>query len=558
MNSVADLVDLTIAGRLLGETALGAIDFVWPIVEFVFFLGVTIAGGTSILYSAALGSYDGDLASRRFSCGLLLTLVCGAALALILLVFQNAFFGFFGIGANMVCAVRPYWNWFLLQAVLSPVNIFLVTMVCADGGVRACTASFVAEFMVNVVSSWFLCQSYGIAGCAIGTVLGTATGIVALLPHFRSAANSLRFRWWFSLREAGRILYTDFPSSSSFLFTAWTFALMNKLLIGKFGDEALTIMAVVSIVGNFRQLLDGIPNAVQPIVGIYFTERNHLAVRRVMVDAILMTVLLGGLLSLLFMVLPQVPAKVLGVESPELLARSVSAVRIVSAAFVFMGIGSLFVPYYLFVSRPLISMLMTLVVEALGPALFCLVGIHVFGHTGFWGCYAGSFLLSSALFFLLLHLLNGRRYDLLMLPKGNEAGLVESWSDEVGERSACAIAIAVHERLEKAGASIKTIVRADMLVEDVLMTIRNRNPGRTVCAEVTLDLRRGVKLAFRDDGDVDTVKLDSVADDPVREQVMASVIRTASERNSTITCGFNRNEYTFAEEGEGARDGSSH
>ena len=49
MTNVADIVDSMIAGRILGESALGAIELFWPWIEIVYFLALTMASGTLFL-----------------------------------------------------------------------------------------------------------------------------------------------------------------------------------------------------------------------------------------------------------------------------------------------------------------------------------------------------------------------------------------------------------------------------------------------------------------------------------------------------------------------------
>ena len=541
MTNVADLVDVMIAGRILGETALGAVQLVWPIIELLFFFATTLASGTAIRYSIALGAFDKLRASRWFSNGLVLSLGAGLAFAAAMAALRGACFAFFGIGPDVIEYVGPYWNVFLLQAVLAPLNIFLSTLICADGNARCCTAAFVTEFLVNVAATWCLCRIWGTAGCALGTVGGTLCGIVVLSTHFRSASNSLKFTPYFSLRDSWEAFAAEFPASSAFLFTALMFVLMNKLLVDAMGDTALTVMAVISMSNNFMMFLYGIPNAAQPLVGVAFGERNYNVVRAVMKDALLVATLFGGALTAALVAFPGFPGWVIGVETPELARLSATAVRITSCSYVFTGIGTLILTYYLFIRRQGPSMALTVLQEAVFPVLGCVVGLKAFGYLGFWAGYALAPFLSMVVFFAALALRPGGRFNPLLLPEG-DARLFD-WNVFVDERSSCAVAQSIHAKLEALGAEMKTVVKGDMLVEDTLMTIKERNPGRKVRAEVTLDCRDGVKLVFRDDGKVVTSFTDSGGGDWFRAQTLGAVVNTAVGRNSATTCGYNRAEF---------------
>lgn len=543
MTNVADLVDMTIAGRILGETALGAIELIWPVVEFVFFIGTTIASGTAIRYSSTVGMFEGKRAARWFSNGLILSALVGGVLALGMLVLREWFLGFYEIGSETLLFVRPYWNFFMLQALLSPINIYLVTLVCADGDTRSCTVAFVSEFVVNVVSTWFLCHSYGTAGCAIGTALGTASGIVMVLPHFFRKANSLKFVPYFSVMDSFVAFNADLPSSSAVFFTAVLYVFMNKLLVSGIGDSALVVMAVISISNNFMMFLYGVANAAQPVVGIYYGESNYPAIRTVMRDAVKFELGMGAVLTVLLMAFPSFPAWILGVATPEIMELSVTAVRITASTYFLAVTGSLFITYYLFIELPLPSIILNVLQEAVFPLVGVCAGYFLAGFVGFFVGYALAPVLALATFFFFLYFKHRESFDPFLLP-AEKPGQVTNWSFVVNDKAACSIAMEIHARLETANAPMKSVVKADMLVEDTLMTIYDRNRGVRVVAEVTLDMRHGIRIVFRDDGVISDNIVDD-GDDWVRARSLGAVVRTMSHRENAKAIGFNRSSYTI-------------
>jgi|GEM_PF-1997444 len=543
VTNLADIVDVTIAGRILGESALAAIQLVWPLVEFIFFIGTMIASGTSTFYFMSIGAFDKRRASQWFSNGLLIAVASGMAMVALMFIGRDAFFAYFGISEETYGYVLPYWNWFSLQVLLSPLNIFLAALVCADGDTRTATAAFCVEFGVNAVLSFFLCNAMGTAGCALGTVCGTVTGMIVLMTHFFRESNSFRFCLHFSPRDSWRLLSTGFPSSSTVLFTAFVFMLMNKILAGKFGDDGLGIMSVVSISCNLMLFLYGIPNAVQPIVCLYLGEKNYPVARNVIRDALWVAAWMGTMLSVSLIAMPWLPGWVIGVTSAELGALSSHAVRIVAGSFVFTGLGTLILSYYQYSGHPGYSMLLTLLQELVLPTAGCVLGIFAFGYNGFLVGYALAPALAMLIVFATICIRSRRIVDPLLLPKVT-ADKLNNWNIVVDEASVCRVASEIHETLESAGMPIKVSVRADMLVEDSLMMIKDRNPKRKVLAEVTLDMRDGVKLVFSDDGTTSSKMVDS-GDTWFRAQTLGAVVKTVSDRNGAVASGFNRNEYVL-------------
>lgn len=543
MTNICDLLDSIIAGRLLGEGALGAIELVWPLIELVYFVGASIANGTAILHVEAVGAFDDRRARELFSNGLLVSVAAGLAIVAGMFLLREPFFAFAGVGPETITYVRPYWGWLLLYPVLALLNQFLMTMVCMDGDTASGTFAFVAEFVANVAVTWFACRALGTAGCALGLVCGQAASMAVLTRHFLLKGNSLGFRPYFSLRDTWRAVVTEFPASSAILFTSLVYVFLNTVLVARSGDSALVVLAVLSVSNNLMLFLFGIPNAAQPVVGVCWQEGDVAGVKRVMRDAVRVSVILGACLSVALFAFPWVPAWIIGVDDPGLLRTSTETVRIVSGSYVFFGIGTLFFTYYLFIGRRGASMALATLQELVFPVLGVTVGAWVGGAIGFWTGYALAPVLAMAVLFGALFVCRRGRFDPFLLPEA-DARLTD-WNVVVSDRTACEVAQGVHAKLEEIGAGMKTVVRADMLVEDTLMTVKERNSGRKVRAEVTLDCRDGVKLVFRDDGVIVEAFTDSGGGDWFRAQTLGAVVNTAVGRNNATTCGYNRAEFVL-------------
>lgn len=539
----ADLVDSLIAGHLLGETALGAIELFWPCVELFYFLSVTLAGGTSILFAEAQGRFNTVRAARVFSGGLVLAAATGLVSAALMAAGGRPFADFFGVGEETMRFFLDYWRWYLPQAFLVPVYVVVSTLVCADGDTSVATASAVAEFAVNVVASFFLCRAMGVGGCALGTVVGTLAGLAVCGVHFFRRSNSLRITLRISPRDLRGVFWTDLPSSVTVLYTAVVYVVMNKVLVARAGDAALAALATVMVANGLFQFVTGVANAAQPIVGLYLGEENYRAVRGVMRDAIAWALRLGGVFSVLMALFPGVPARLVGVDDPTCLSLSVAAVRIVGFSYVFFGLGSLAISHCLFIGRRVASLALVTLQELVFPLGASLVGLALGGLTGFWAGYALSPALALGAFFLALAHFRPQGVDFYLLPP--DSARVLSWNVPADAASACATAEAIHKALEADGKSLKTAVRVDLLVEDAMMSIRDRNPGRKVDVEITLDLREDVKVVFRDNGEVLATFADSGAGDWLRAQTIGAVLRTAVGRSSAMANGFNRSEFRF-------------
>ena len=135
----------------------------------------------------------------------------------------------------------------------------------------------------------------------------------------------------------------------------------------------------------------------------------------------------------------------------------------------------------------------------------------------------------------------GRHGFPLLLPRQREAkimmfDLVLTEEDIV--RTSKSVAAALPDEIAQ---------RAALMVEEVFMTVRERNPGRKrILGEVTLDLNDGVVMTLRDDGVIFDITDADAKVSSLRTYLVASVMRQQQGRLNMVTAGFNRNVFRFA------------
>ena len=541
--SLAEIVDTAIAGQLLGETALGAIGLFWPCVEMLYFLSTSLAGGTAVFYAMASGLGNAKRMSHCFSNGLVSSILIGLTCAAGFWFFRDAVFTFFGAGEETFAYLRPYWNAYLLQAAVYPVCVYLNSMVSTDGDTRICGIAFLVDFSVNVIGSYMLCSTIGVAGCALGTTAGSLAGLGVVLVHFFRSTNSLRFRFCFSPQETLRWIAVDFPESGNSLLAAIVYVVMNKVIVSFFGSEYLPLMAVVVTTYSFMFFLYGIGNAMRPIVGVYWAEGNSVVVRRVMHDACLFAVLLGLGLTGVMALFPGIAVFVLGLDSSSLVRQSESVVRLVSCSFAFFSLCSLFISYYILIERLSLALALLLLSESVMPLLGSLVGLWAAGFFGFWIGYALAAPLTLLLIVLVARGFLREQAFPLFLPK--EDGNIHVWNLALQPKPICEAAQAVQEVLLKKGESSAIALRGAMLVEESLMAVYDGNANGRFHAEASLLTGDGVRLILRDDGVIHDLSRDLTGVDAVRGEVLSSSFKRLESRYCAVTTGVNRNAFVL-------------
>ena len=536
-----DFVDCVIVGRVLGESALAGLDLFLPVVGVVVALSVLVSGGTAIGYSEAIGRFDRVRADVAFSTGLFVSFALGVLLAAALWFGLDAYLGFIGADAETLAFARDYGRAYVPVVLLLPVMNVLITMVLADGDEGIFTVASIIVFVFNVAASWLLARMIGIAGCAWGTFIAVVTAIAILLLHFRRQGCSFAFRFRFSAKLAGRILVANTGDAVSELMDAAALLFVNWFVVRHFGSDSLPVVALVFAVNGLLSVFNGFSNAAQPIVCVYHSERNYRVLRSFSRTVLCLAVLAGLFVTSFVALWPSVLIGLIGIDDPTLVPLAARALRIVSVSYAFTAAFYFLNSYYAFIGKSALSAVISALCSFVMPLVCVAVGGMFLGLDGVWLGMSVSLPLAFVVFFGALALTRSRGILPFLLPRDRDAALY-SWNFVLSPESSCEISERVEEVLKDSGNYADDIRRrAPVLVEELLETVRERNEGRRVRAELTLDLNDGVEIFERDTGEIFDITDADRRFDTFRAYFVTNAMAEVKLRNNLTTVGFNRN-----------------
>ena len=536
------LSDSVICGHIIGEAGLSAVNLMQGVFEAVTFVGMIVTVGTSVLFATELGALHVRRARGYFTLGFMAAIVFGLLCAAFLAAVRIPVIASFGASQEVSDLAAAYWLWFLPAAALEPVAFFLGTLCYADGDARLSFCSYIAQLFWNCLLSVPLTKAYGAAGCALGTGVGSFMAIVVLLFHFRRKGCMLGYSWHFVAFDLLRIVRTSLGDASKNIGKATLMFALNAYVIAKFGSEALPVLAVVVMTIGISEVFDGIANAAQPLASVYIGERNALLTKRVMRAALATALFEGVAAMLLLLACPWLMLRLVGIESPATVSEATLAVRLVSIALPGLSLVLLFNSYYVFIQREGLSTVLTLAAMLVAPAALFPVGGALLGPCGVWLALGVAPGLSLVLFLLYLAAIGGRRRFPYLLPPGREDRL-RVFDLELDPESVCATSTAVGDHLKAEGAGEWRATKAALLVEEALMVVRDRNAGRRVKAEVTVDLNDGLTLVLRDDGEIFDITDADARISSLRSYLVSNLMTAIPHRRYLTTTGFNRNVF---------------
>ena len=537
------LSDSVVGGHLLGESALAAIGLLAPVMTAVTFFAGLCGVGMGINYALASGQCQTRRAHEVFTQGLWTVLVGGLVLALTLGCFENAFLGFMAPGAEIAGYAHGYWRYYLPSVLLEPIVVLFVNAAMDDGDGRLCLVSYAIQLAVNLGVSLLAVGSMGTGGCALGTTVANVCAVAILSCHFVRKSNTFRLIRHFSLRDTLRIWTTAFGDASSFLCAAALYFLLNKFVIAHYGGTLLPVLSAVIATLGFLEVFNGIGAALAPIVTVYAGERNTRAIRLMMGVANRYALIEGLTLTVVLLVFPQLVVGLVGIDDPALAPRACTAVRIAALGFIGSAFVGLYNSYYVFIEREGLSLVLTVLGSFAIPATLVMTFGHL-GLDGVWWGLAVSPTLAIAAIAGWIAFRRGRKAFPLLLPEGRDAR-IEMIDLNLTPEAIVVASQEVSQTLAAAGKGASLCTRAALMTEEVFMAVRDRNAGRKVRAEVTLDLNDGVQLTLRDDGELFDITDADQKISSLRTFLVASIMEAHPGRRNLVTTGFNRNVFRF-------------
>ena len=536
------LSDSVICGHIIGETGLSAVNLMQGVFEIVTFVGMMVTVGTSVLFATELGAMHVRRAKGFFTLGLCSAVALGLLFAIVLAVVRTPVISAFGASPAVSDMTASYWLWYLPAAALQPVAFFLGTICYTDGDARLSFCSYLAQLLGNCLLSVPLTMAFGAAGCALGTGLGSLSAIVVLLFHFRKRGCMLGWSRHFAISDLLKIFRTSFGDASKSIGKAVLMFALNAYVIAKFGSDMLPVLAVVVMTIGISEMFDGVANAAQPLASVYIGEKNPLLTIRVMRTALWAVLTEGGGVMLLLLAFPSLMLMLVGIDNPEIVPEACFAVRAVSAALLGLAIVLLFNSYYVFIGREKLSAIMTLLaVLGVPVATFPLFG-SVWGAHGVWFALGLSPALALGLVALYVLAYGGRRGFPFLLPREREAAL-RVFDLVLDPAAICAASAKIEGHLKERGIDDRRALKAALLVEEALMVVRDRNAGRHIEAEVTVDLNDGLTLVLRDDGEIFDITDADARISSLRSYLVSNLMTALPSRRNITTTGFNRNVF---------------
>ena len=330
--SLASVVDSMIVGNLLGGEALAAIGLSSPFIFCINLIYMLFGIGGMTSASIARGARKNERSDGIFT----VTMMAGTAAMLLYVVIgqviitpvSNALAAGDGRLAAMTAAyLRPllFTGPFLMAS--SGTALFMRV----DGKPKASSMVVVIANAVNLLLDYLLIRFLhtGIMGAGLSTTLRYVTGTVLTAPYLCSPQ---RRTFHFVKPGAGllrEVVGTGLPKGLTQFTSLARSLVLNSLVMARIGAVGMSVMTVlVNVLMICNIFVNGTCDAMLPIAGSLYGERDYYGVRRTAGSARNVLAAACTALTVLFLAFPQTIGTLFGLGTAEELGIFIPALRL--------------------------------------------------------------------------------------------------------------------------------------------------------------------------------------------------------------------------------------
>jgi len=535
----AEEVDVLVAGYLFGEEAITGVNLVSPMFFAATFISMMIAVGTAHHYSYEIGRFKKEEADNAVGQGVLLAFVASLFVLLFTQSAKSRFLASVTESTDIFSYSSAYYTFFPYMLSVLPFFFLLQFLVYADGGGKRCVLASVLQLAVNIPCSMLLSRKMGMAGLSLGTLLGFLASIAVYVSWIISVHSSIRLRWHFSFSDTFEIMKFSYAHACLPLYIGISRMSLNKFVALRFEDECLTALTVVNHLMVIILVFEGLGQAVDPLLNIYYGERNPDGIRKVMHSAIRIAVIEGVTLGLMMFAFAGFLPRLYGVHTPDLLDLCTSALRTVAPAMPFIALLYLFVVYYMVTGHLRISLAIAVLRNVVFYIALPLVLGMMFGIEGVWIGVALAYMGTFFLFAGFLRAKYGKSFPLILEDRDIVSKDVVLTVDKLMEIRGWA-----GKECDKRGIASSVRNKIELLLEELGMLIIERNGIRPPLAEVSICFKKDIKVMIRDDGEIYDVT-DPDAALSFRSMFVTELLHKGSRSAYMLTQNYNRNVFSI-------------
>lgn len=361
--TVITFVNSLLTGNLYGNEALAAMNLINPITFIYAMFGCLISIGGSTSASIAMGKEEDAQVGAYATLSLILSVLLPIVFSAVGIFYFQPLLGLMGAKGELYAVSADYGRVMLAGGVFTTLMYYPFNFLRVDGRGQYSMIIFGAMGVMDVIFVFiFHHMGLGFAGVGVAVVLSTAiadvAGLIVLLfgKGRQIRLGAVRHLW----SDTCQIFRSGAAAGLNNLCNMLRTLVLNSLVLAALGAEGASIFAVACSVLNFAMaFVAGAGQAIGPIVGVFYGERDYISIRMLMKSAFRYSFLL---MSVLFVVSAacSVPlAYAFGIRETAMVHRTAFAICWVMLSLIPAVIANCFIFYYMTTGQSMLASVLT-------------------------------------------------------------------------------------------------------------------------------------------------------------------------------------------------------
>ena len=341
INALYNLVDAFFVGGL-GTSQMGAISVAFPLGQVVVGLGLLFGNGAASYISRLLGRGDKDTADQVASTALYSSILAGALMILLTLIFLTPILRLLGATQSILPYALTYGGIYVTFSIFNVFNVTMNNIVNSEGAAKTTVCALLSGAVLNMVLDpvFIYGLDLGVAGAAIATALSQVISSLVYLAYILCKKSMFTFRpsqCRYSPQIMSEILKIGVPTLVFQLLTGLSITLIN-MQAKEYGDSVIAGMgAVTRIISMGSLMVFGFLKGFQPIAGYSYGAKKYDRLRQAIRTSILWSTIFCTVYGLAMAVFPTAVISQFTKGDMEMIQAGQKALRANGLSFLLFG-----------------------------------------------------------------------------------------------------------------------------------------------------------------------------------------------------------------------------
>ncbi len=343
MQTMFGVVDMAVLGKLVNDTAVGAVGVCSTLITLCTGLLIGIAAGANVVVAKHIGKGDREHAEKAVGCAILFSIVGGIVIAIIGISCAEIFLGWTNCPENLMEQAVIYFRIYFLGVPIIMFYNFCAAILRAIGDTRRPMLFLMLGGVIKILLNLCLITLFNmtVEGVAIATIISNAiAGGLCFIVMLRSK-DMIRFSYKnmkFYASELKQMLFVGIPTG----IQSALYSLANTVIViavNGFGPDATTGLSIANQFDGILYQISVSPSlAVIPYVAQNIGAKNIKRAKEAVVKAVIITTAFGASLGALSAIFSAQLSSLMS-PTPAVIMYSQQKMVIVSSTYFICGIN---------------------------------------------------------------------------------------------------------------------------------------------------------------------------------------------------------------------------